>query len=626
MKEKKKSVLYRIIAMVMMMVLVLPMLMACSSDDEDTELTDEEKQFFKQLSYLEEYRSDADEKYYDPILMSINDDTQIEGVDYDSEAIRDELSDFYYDNINELENYSDDIYLIEDGDYEVYELTPKYVEEELDNSDDYDYDDDYDSLSNSNANSVSISTLGITLSGRAVDDLTPEQRTRNGYFIDEDGDVVYTVYENIKKASSVKTFYISLNKQTYREQLNSKEKKAYDVLMTMVQNGTKRVICNFELDFDGFMNAHNAVLYDHPELFYIRCFGISYCDISGKSCVYEATVVYDDNMLSIGIDKAIADVKKAAEPMMKEVRKKTSDIDKVKYIFDTLVTTVKYTDNVDTCKNSQNVYSSIVTKDTVCAGFSRAFQYYCYQLGIECSYLMSCYHAWNLLNLEGEYYYVDVTWGAPNKNNSAIDYKYFNYNDALEKKMAKRFDLDVLPNHSRNYLCKQLPKANGTKYTYDNWFGKKTDTTKSTTGDVVKKPTEKPTEKPTNNPDEDYAKKAPVLMNNINVAEKMELFEYEGVIYAEAKSFFDAVGAGGFKFYYHKVENNTLEIYSWFTDNQIYKMDIGASGMYSRDKETEEYTVWHEIGTTVIFVDDVLYVPLVELAKAMEVYGYNDLN
>ena len=76
----------------------------------------------------------------------------------------------------------------------------------------------------------------------------------------------------------------------------------------------------------------------------------------------------------------------------------------------------------------------MVKRKGVCGGYAKAMQYLLNRLGIECTYICGDtkegYHAWNLLKLEGDYYYLDSTWGDssntdPAKNKSEIDYDYF---------------------------------------------------------------------------------------------------------------------------------------------------------------------------------------------------------
>ena len=58
-------------------------------------------------------------------------------------------------------------------------------------------------------------------------------------------------------------------------------------------------------------------------------------------------------------------------------------------------------------------------------------QYLMNLLGLECTYVVSESHAWNLLKLEGDYYHLDVTWGdgsdtkAEKNSGSSVSYDCF---------------------------------------------------------------------------------------------------------------------------------------------------------------------------------------------------------
>ena len=59
----------------------------------------------------------------------------------------------------------------------------------------------------------------------------------------------------------------------------------------------------------------------------------------------------------------------------------------------------------------RSIYGVFVNKKAVCAGYAKAMQYLLNLCGIECTYVTSSTHAWNLIKLEGDYYHLDVTWG-----------------------------------------------------------------------------------------------------------------------------------------------------------------------------------------------------------------------
>lgn len=87
----------------------------------------------------------------------------------------------------------------------------------------------------------------------------------------------------------------------------------------------------------------------------------------------------------------------------------------------------------------RNIYGALVKKKPVCEGYARAYQYLLQKLGIEALMVAGdCRpdgrHAWNIINMEGDYYHMDVTWGDgsntdPNRSREEISFGYFGLTD-----------------------------------------------------------------------------------------------------------------------------------------------------------------------------------------------------
>lgn len=86
---------------------------------------------------------------------------------------------------------------------------------------------------------------------------------------------------------------------------------------------------------------------------------------------------------------------------------------------------------------NQVAYSVFCTDSTVCAGYSQAMQLLMNGAGIDCAIVTSEEHEWNIIRLNGCWYYVDLTWddlsdedaeyfGIPGK----VGYQYFNRSKA----------------------------------------------------------------------------------------------------------------------------------------------------------------------------------------------------
>ena len=91
-----------------------------------------------------------------------------------------------------------------------------------------------------------------------------------------------------------------------------------------------------------------------------------------------------------------------------------SDYDKVKYVFETLVDMTEYDLSAP---DNQNIYSVFGNWTTVCAGYAGATKYLLDRAGVDCIWVTGTGgggpHAWNIVKCDGQYYYVDTTWGDP---------------------------------------------------------------------------------------------------------------------------------------------------------------------------------------------------------------------
>ena len=235
----------------------------------------------------------------------------------------------------------------------------------------------------------------------------------------------------------------------YRALLSVKEQGVYNQIYANARDcaGTFRLLC--ALSLEELNDTYVAVTCDHPEIFWLANryeYGYAAGD---KDTAVQMTLEY--SALKDELRQAKARFDAAAAELLNGARAYTDAADKEKYVFDTLAQTVEYNDNA-AC--NQTAYSALVGHSTVCAGYSRAFQYILNQLGIPCYYIFGTadggYHAWNIVQLDGEWYGVDLTWsdqlGGPN-------YTYFNVTDSA---------LSV--NHTRSAMSRKLPGAGGTKY------------------------------------------------------------------------------------------------------------------------------------------------------------------
>ena len=60
----------------------------------------------------------------------------------------------------------------------------------------------------------------------------------------------------------------------------------------------------------------------------------------------------------------------------------------------------------------------------VCSGYASTFRLLMELQGIHCDYITNADHGWNAVELDGKWYFVDVTWDDPD-NGDIVEYEYF---------------------------------------------------------------------------------------------------------------------------------------------------------------------------------------------------------
>lgn len=202
-------------------------------------------------------------------------------------------------------------------------------------------------------------------------------------------------------------------------QLTSKQQEIYDALLAGVPEGETEF--SFQnVTHEDFRLAYRAFGYDHPEFFWLS---INFDTYSYGETLKAEVGVYNYWTYSMNRQKYVDDLNKKIASIVAGGRHYTSTYDKVKYVHDYLATNVKYDrdalDEIDSSFRSTSteqtlsVYGALVNGKTVCGGYSESFYLLMNALGVECRYLQGYageYHAWNCLKIDGDYYYMDVTW------------------------------------------------------------------------------------------------------------------------------------------------------------------------------------------------------------------------
>ena len=179
----------------------------------------------------------------------------------------------------------------------------------------------------------------------------------------------------------------------------------YETLKAGIMNReTKIDISRFNINRQNITSEFSSFFNIYPELFFVLpTFSYTYLD----EIVVDISPAYDPKY----DDAALARFNNEVDKILSKVRSDWNDEQKALYIHDLLITTTEY----DFSLAKYNIYDIIVDHSGICQGYSLAYSYLCNKLGIKCSIVSSksLNHAWNLIEINGQKYYVDCTWDDP---------------------------------------------------------------------------------------------------------------------------------------------------------------------------------------------------------------------
>lgn len=192
-------------------------------------------------------------------------------------------------------------------------------------------------------------------------------------------------------------------------------------------------------------NIISAVYNDHPELFWVKT---AYsCKFTRAGQCIELDLSFNSTAQELDSARNSFDVQTAE--IIAGTEGLPDNYAKEKYVHDRLIEKVSYNSSAEM---NQSAYSALVNGQSVCAGYSRAFQYVMQQLGIPCYYCTGYAgesHAWNIVQLNDGFYNVDTTWD----DSADSSYDYFN-----------KTDNDYESSHIRQELSVYLPPCDGEQY------------------------------------------------------------------------------------------------------------------------------------------------------------------
>ena len=226
----------------------------------------------------------------------------------------------------------------------------------------------------------------------------------NDFFSKEPGEIRKLREQKVQQTDEdqYQEYYFKLlsedEQRIYRQMLNGIRERQNEFYLTSA-------------DEDVISKVYHALLKDHPELFWVHnreeVYTTSY---KGTDyCRFSPGYTYTEQEIS----EILTEMQNTVNEVNAEITQNASDYDKVKMIYTYLIDHTEY----EASDDDQNIAGVFWKKKAVCAGYARAVQYLLEQLGIPCIYVEGSArdsdegHAWNIVKINGQYYYVDATNG-----------------------------------------------------------------------------------------------------------------------------------------------------------------------------------------------------------------------
>lgn len=283
--------------------------------------------------------------------------------------------------------------------------------------------------------------LFLNLGKNYIDDL--EQKAIN----DAINSDKYTVeeYANFQQELNNKTFY-------YYNHLSDEQKDDYITLYFAVLNFDKS--CKVEVSEDELKTILFAIIYDNSNIFWLSGDYTYYVHSEYIELVPEYSYTKEDaNTISVNLQNRI-------NKIISGIPAYSNDFEKELYLHDYICDNTVY-DDATYLNGGDTAHSSLLEGKSICEGYARAMQILLDAVGIE-NYLVvgdgtsegvTEPHMWNIVNIDGQNYHLDVTWNDSVTRN-ADGYFYFNVTDDY-----------ILRDHSN-----LAPQNNNCVYNFANYY------------------------------------------------------------------------------------------------------------------------------------------------------------
>ena len=231
---------------------------------------------------------------------------------------------------------------------------------------------------------------------------------------DEDsGTVSARALENVEQApaEAVDGLKEEQTQAFHYNRLSEPEQKLYGEILYILQEHLEDIQIS-TTDSGEVEKVFQCVLNDHPEIFYVEGYTLTryalgeelkMMTLSGTYSMTPETIEAKKQLIDSYVNQCFASLPTGEGSQYAIAR----------YVYEYLIENTEYDAGAP---DNQNICSVFITHRSVCQGYAKATQYLLQKAGIEATLIMGTVqngegHAWNLVKLDGENYFMDTTWG-----------------------------------------------------------------------------------------------------------------------------------------------------------------------------------------------------------------------
>lgn len=251
--------------------------------------------------------------------------------------------------------------------------------------------------------------------------------------------------------------------------LSEDQQIVYDEMLEAIMNMEESVSLS-TTDKSDVKLCYDAICADYGEIFWVDTCSYKEVSMFGKPFAVSFAVKYAYTPEEVEGYKE--EMQPVIDSYLERLAECESDYEKTEVLYRKLIREVDYDMGAE---NNQNILSVFLGKETVCQGYACATQYLLQQAGIPCVIITGMAqgqpHAWNMALLDGEYYYIDVTWGNADflgeTGDAAHSVNYGYLNITTDEMMINHqpqvdFSLSTCDSTKNNYYVKK-------KLFFDGW-------------------------------------------------------------------------------------------------------------------------------------------------------------